>query len=71
MITVDSPEQVIKGLSAVGGAVQNASCVMLEDEIPIGEFPCVDDALIQALLVKATDTPPLRARRARLVVNGA
>ena len=65
MITMDSPEQVLEAPSTV----QDASSAELEDEIPARESPRVDDASIEASLVKATDTPP-RARWASLTIDG-
>ena len=43
----------------------------MEDEIIAGESSRVDDASIEALLIKVTDAPPPGARRARLTVDGA
>ena len=71
MIAVDSSERVLKAPSIIGGATQDASCAVLEEEVPTREFPCVDDASIEASLVEATDAPLLRARRARFAVDGA
>ena len=57
-----------------GGAAQGASrnaCAALEDEIPVGEFPLVDDVFVEVSLVEATNAPLLRARLARFTVDGA
>ena len=51
MIAVDLPERVLEASSSVGGAAQDASCVVLEDEIPHGEFPRINDASVKASLV--------------------
>ena len=71
MIAVDSSEQVLEALSTVEGAIQDASCAALEDEIPAREFPRVDYASVEASFVKVTDAPPSQARRAHLTVDGA
>ena len=74
MIVVDSSERVLKAPSTIGGAAQDASrnaCAALDDEIPVGEFPLVDDASVKASLVEATDVPPPQARRAHFTVDGA
>ena len=42
----------------------------MEDEIPAGESPYVDDASVDASLAEVVDAPPLRARWAGLVVDG-
>ena len=55
----------------VEGATQDASSATLEDDIPTGEFPRVDDTSIKASLVEVIDTPPLQARQARFLVYGA
>ena len=68
---MDSPERVLEAPYVVGGAANNASRAALEDEVLAGEFPRVDDASIEASLVKATDALPLRAKRARFVVDCA
>ena len=72
---MDSPERVLETLSADRGATQYASrkaCAALEDEIPVKEFPRVDEAFVEASLVEATSAPPpLRARRASFTVYDA
>ena len=71
VIAVDSPERVLEASSAVEGAAQDTSCAVLEDEVPIGEFPLVDDASIEASLVEATNALPHLARRASFAVDSA
>ena len=74
VIAVDSPERVLEASFVVGGAAQDASrnaCAALEDEVPAGEFPLVDDSLFEASLFKATDVLPPRARRAHFMVDSA
>ena len=44
---------------------------MLEDETLAGELPHVEDALVEASLVKAIGALPPRARRASLAVHDA
>ena len=59
VIVADSLERVLEAPSAIGGGAQDASrkaCVALEDEIPVREFPYVDDAFIEA-----TNAPSPRA----------
>ena len=70
---MDSPEQVLKALSAVGCDAQDASrnaYVVIKDENPSGEFPRIDNASIEASLVEATDASPPWAKQARFTVDG-
>ena len=74
VIDVDSPERVLKALSSIGGASQDASrkaCAALEDEIPTREFPHVDDVSIKALLIEATGAQLQLARWASFAIDGA
>ena len=49
MITIESLERVLEAPFAIGGAIQDASrkaCAVLEDETPVEEPLCVDEASI-------------------------
>ena len=71
---MDSPELVLEASSVVEGGAQDASlkaCAALEDDIPIGEFPYVDEAYVKASLVEETGASLPWARWASLAVDGA
>ena len=75
MIAVDWSERLLGAPSIVGGATEDAfrsAYAVLEDEIMVGEFPCIDDAFVKASsLVEVIDAPPpSRARQAHFAIDG-